>query len=61
MFLGRGARGLAVSGLGKWVTTAAIKGFEWPPSLRKIVFSDVVLVIEDVPSGCELRPAKDTW
>lgn len=54
---------LAVLGLGMGVTKKSIYRVKWPSSLRKLVFCDGTLDIEDgnVPSGCELRPVQDNW
>lgn len=50
--------GLVLLGLGSEVTQESIDGVLWPPSLRKIVFSNECLRIQDAPSGCEVVPVE---
>ena len=45
---------LAVLGLGTEISPESVDGVAWPPSLRKVVYSEEMLCIRNAPPGCEV-------
>ena len=45
---------LSVLGLGMQISAESMDGVEWPPSLRRLIYSNARLDVRDTPPGCEV-------